>query len=53
MCFVANPFDKHLKSLTVGSKEFHYYNLSALGSKYGETNSAIIILHISMNHVIF
>jgi aconitate hydratase len=40
----ANPFDKHLKSLTVGSKEFHYYNLSALGSKYDKLPYSIRVL---------
>ncbi|XP_044266914.1 cytoplasmic aconitate hydratase-like [Tribolium madens] len=40
----ANPFDKYLKILTVGSKEYKYYDLSALGAQYDRLPYSIRVL---------
>ncbi|XP_063902804.1 cytoplasmic aconitate hydratase-like [Zophobas morio] len=40
----ANPFDKHLKTLTIGSKEYQYYDLSALGNQYARLPYSIRVL---------
>ncbi|XP_008200453.2 cytoplasmic aconitate hydratase [Tribolium castaneum] len=40
----ANPFDKYLKTLTVGSKEYKYYDLSELGAQYDRLPYSIRVL---------
>ncbi|EFA02996.1 Cytoplasmic aconitate hydratase-like Protein [Tribolium castaneum] len=40
----ANPFDKYLKTLTVESKEYKYYDLSALGAQYDRLPYSIRVL---------
>ncbi|RZF35244.1 hypothetical protein LSTR_LSTR016816 [Laodelphax striatellus] len=39
-----NPFQKYLKTLTVGSKEFKYFDLPALGSQYDKLPYSIRVL---------
>lgn len=31
-----NPYNKYLKNLNVGGKEYKYYDISALDSSYGK-----------------
>ncbi|XP_060517450.1 cytoplasmic aconitate hydratase-like [Cylas formicarius] len=39
-----NPYNKYLKTLTVGSKEYIYYDLSSLGEQYNRLPYSIRIL---------
>ncbi|XP_039281757.1 cytoplasmic aconitate hydratase isoform X2 [Nilaparvata lugens] len=40
----SNPFQKYLKTLTVGSKEYKYFDLPALGSQYDKLPYSIRVL---------